>query len=336
MRVLVTGGAGYIGSVSVETLLRAGHHVEILDDLSTGHHGALPDGLRQHFATYVDAASVEAILRDGAIDAVLHCGARSLVGESVADPARYYRQNVAGGVALLEGMRAANVRRIVFSSSASVYGVPDRTPITEDAPLRPINPYGETKRTFETALAFYGDAYGLRSASLRYFNAAGASVANGEDHDPETHLIPNVLHAAQRGSPVSIFGDDYPTPDGTCVRDYIHVEDLAQAHLLALEATDPRDHRTGESPEAGLACPLNLGTGVGFSVREVIEAAEGVVGRPIPVTVGPRRAGDPAILVAAADRAAKILEWRAERSTLEEMIGSAWTWRQAHPDGYQD
>ncbi len=334
MRILVTGGAGYIGSVTVEALLDAGHGVEILDDLSTGHRASVPDGARLHVATYTDAAAVAALLRDRAVDAVLHCGARSLVGESVRDPARYYRQNVAGGIALLDGMREAGVRRIVFSSSAAVYGAPDRTPITEDLPLRPINPYGETKRTFETALAFYAGAYGLRSASLRYFNAAGASVANGEDHSPETHLIPNVLRAAREGSAVAIFGDDYPTPDGTCVRDYIHVEDLARAHLLALEATDPADPRTGETPGAGAALALNLGTGLGFSVREVVDAAQRIVGQAIEVTVAPRRAGDPPVLVASAARAAEILGWRPEASTLEDMVGSAWAWRLAHPDGY--
>ena len=334
MRILVTGGAGYIGSVSVEALLAAGHDVEILDDLSTGHRSSVPEGAHLHVATYVDAASVAEMLRNRAVDAVLHCGARSLVGESVRDPARYYRQNVAGGIALLEGMRDAGVRRIVFSSSAAVYGAPDRTPITEDLPLRPINPYGETKRTFETALAFYAGAYGLRSVSLRYFNAAGASVANGEDHEPETHLIPNVLRAAQQGASVAIFGEDYPTPDGTCVRDYVHVEDLARAHLLALIATHPGDPRSGATPEAGAALALNLGTGLGFSVREVVEAAERIAGEAIAVSMRPRREGDPPVLVASAARAADVLGWRAERSTLEDMIGSAWAWRLAHPQGY--
>ncbi len=334
MRILVTGGAGYIGSVTVEALLGAGHDVDILDDLSTGHRASVPANARLHVASYVDAPAVAALLRDRAVDAVLHCGARSLVGESVTDPARYYRQNVAGGVALLEGMREAGVRRIVFSSSAAVYGAPDRTPITEDLPLRPINPYGETKRTFETALSFYGSAYGLRSVSLRYFNAAGASVANGEDHEPETHLIPKILRVAQRGGSVAIFGDDYPTPDGTCVRDYIHVEDLARAHLLALEATDPTDPRTGDTPDAGVALALNLGTGVGFSVREVVDAAQRIVGQALAVSMGPRRPGDPPVLVASAARAADVLGWRAGSSTLEDMIGSAWAWRLAHPEGY--
>jgi UDP-glucose 4-epimerase len=333
MRLLVTGGAGYIGSVTVEALLAAGHHVEILDDLSTGHRGSVADGATLHDRSYTDAADVERILRDGAIDAVLHCGARSLVGESVADPARYYRQNVAGGVGLLEGIRAAGVRRVVFSSSAAVYGVPDETPIPEDAPLRPINPYGETKRIFEGALGSYATAYGLRSVSLRYFNAAGASAANGEAHDPETHLIPNVLMAAEAGRPAKLFGADYPTRDGTAVRDYIHVEDLAQAHLLALAATDPDDPRTG-APTEGRAVALNLGTGDGFTVREVIEAVGRVVGHAIGTDVGPRRAGDPPVLVAAPDRAREVLGWLPRRTTLEEMVGSAWAWRQAHPNGY--
>jgi UDP-glucose 4-epimerase len=336
MRVLVTGGAGYIGSVSVEALLRAGHDVDVLDDLSTGHRAAVPDAATMHVSTYVDAAVVANLLRERAIDAVLHCGARSLVGESVADPARYYRQNVAGGVALLEGMRAAGVRRIVFSSSAAVYGVPDATPIIEDAPMRPINPYGETKRSFETALSFYAGPYVLRSVSLRYFNAAGASEANGEDHEPETHLIPTVLRAARVSAEVTLFGNDYPTPDGTAVRDYIDVRDLARAHLAALEATTPDDPRTGASPADGRALAINLGTGVGFSVREVIDAAQLVVGRQIGVRIGERRAGDPPVLVASPHRAHEVLGWHAQHATLDEMIGSAWAWREAHPDGYAE
>ncbi len=327
MRVLVTGGAGYIGSVTVEALVAAGHHVEILDDLSTGHRDAVPAGIPLHEQSYADQPAVERILREAGIDAVLHCGARSLVGESVADPARYYRQNVAGGIALLEAMRATHVTRLVFSSSAAVYGVPDETPITEDTPLRPINPYGETKRTFEGALASYAPAYGLRSISLRYFNAAGASVTNGERHDPETHLIPNVLRAAERGDPVTLFGDDYPTPDGTPVRDYIHVEDLAQAHLLALAATGAE-----RSAAAGEALAYNLGTGAGFSVRQVVEVAERLVGHTIPIVIGSRRQGDPPVLVASADLAAAALGWQARHATLEDMVGSAWAWRLAHAD----
>ncbi len=330
MRILVTGGAGYVGSVSVEALLAAGHDVVVLDDLSTGHDWADLGGARLVVGSYGDRKRVAALLREGAVDAVLHCGARSLVGESMADPARYYRDNVAGGIALLEAMREVGVGRLVISSTAAVYGAPERTPIPEDAPLRPINPYGETKRTLEAAAAWYGAAYGFRSVSLRYFNVAGASATNGEAHSPETHLIPNVLAAAAGGgAPVTLFGDDYPTPDGTPIRDYLHVEDLAGAHLAALDATAPGDRRT----DAALAC--NLGGGRGFSVREVLSAAETVVGRPIPQARGPRRAGDPPVLVAAIDRAREVLGWTPTQSTLAAMIGSAWRWRLAHPGAFE-
>ena len=331
MRILVTGGAGYVGSASVEALLAAGHDVSVLDDLSTGHADAVPNEARLEVWSYTDETELIELLDAGRIQAILHCAARSLVGESAIDPARYYRDNVAGGIALLEAARQVGVGRIVFSSTAAVYGIPDSTPIYEDAPLRPINTYGETKRTFEAALAAYGAAYGLRSVSLRYFNVAGATERNGEVHDPETHLIPNVLRAADgTGEPVKIFGDDYPTPDGTCVRDYIHVADLADAHLLALEATAADDDRTA----APLA--LNLGTARGFSVREVLAAAESVVGHPIPNAIGERRAGDPPILVASPALAEEVLGWEAKRSSLEEMITSAWEWRQRNPAGYAD
>jgi UDP-glucose 4-epimerase len=241
----------------------------------------------------------------------------------MADPAIYYRHNVAGGIALLDAMCDAGVGRIVFSSTAAVYGVPDATPIPEDAVLRPINPYGESKRSFEGAMAWYGTAYGIRSVSIRYFNVAGASTVNGEAHEPETHLIPNVLIALEKGTPLTLFGDDYPTPDGTPIRDYIHVMDLADAHLAALEATAPGDPRT----DRALVC--NLGSGGGFSVREVLAAAHEVTGKPVPYVVGPRREGDPPVLVASIERAAEVLDWRPRRSTLEEMIGSAWAWNRA-------
>jgi UDP-glucose 4-epimerase len=330
VRILITGGAGYVGSVSAEAFLHAGHDVVVLDDLSTGHRGAVPPGAALHQGSYGDADALAGLLESERIDAILHCAARSLVAESIADPSKYYRDNVAGGVALLEAARRAQVDRIVFSSTAAVYGVPDATPIPEDAPLRPINPYGESKRAFEGALAWYGRAYGLRSVSLRYFNVAGATDRLGEVHDPETHLIPNVLLAAESEGSITVFGDDYPTPDGTCIRDYIHVADLADAHLRAIEATAPGDPRTNEA----LVC--NLGNGGGFSVREVLAAAEAVVGHPIASHVGPRRPGDPPVLVARADRAAELLDWRPMRPSLEEIVGSAWAWRLSNPDGYPD
>jgi UDP-glucose 4-epimerase len=329
-RILVTGGAGYVGSVSAEAFLAAGHEVVVVDDLTTGHRAAVPPGATLHVATYIERDAMSRLLDAERIEAILHCAARSLVGESIADPSKYYRENVAGGVALLEAARAVGVGRLVFSSSAAVYGVPDVEPVTEDVPLRPINPYGESKRTFEGALDWYGRAYGLRSVSLRYFNVAGATGILGEDHDPETHLIPSVLRAIERNLPLTVFGDDYATPDGTCVRDYIDVADLADAHLRAIEATAPDDPRTDR------ALALNLGNGGGFSVKEVLAAAEAVVGRPIPYTAGPRRPGDPPILVASAERAAQVLGWRPARPGLEAMVSSAWAWRQANPGGYPD
>ena len=322
-------GLGYVGSVTVERLIGAGHDAWVLDDLSTGHAAAVPAGATLLQATYADEEAVGRLLVGERIEAILHCAARSLVGESIREPAVYYRANVVGGVALLDAARRAGVERFVFSSTAAVYGVPARTPITESAPLDPINPYGESKRTFEGALRWYGAAYGLRSIALRYFNVAGASERNGEVHDPETHLIPTILGAVATGRPMALFGDDYPTPDGTPIRDYIHVQDLAEAHLLALEATGSRLGVSGES-----ALALNLGTGAGFSVREVIRAAEAVVGQAIPYETGPRRAGDPPVLVASADRARAILGWAPHQGSLAEMIGTAWTWRLAHPDGY--
>ncbi len=329
-KILVTGGAGYVGSVSTDALLTAGHEVVVLDDLTTGHRGAVPNGATLHHGSYTDGDVVVDLLRAERIEAILHCAARSVVGKSVADPARYYRDNVAGGIVLLEAARVVGVGRLVFSSTAAVYGVPESTPILEDATLRPINPYGATKLAFEGALAWYGQAYGLRSVALRYFNVAGATETLGEVHDPETHLIPNVLRAAEGQDELTVFGEDYPTPDGTCIRDYIHVADLADAHLRAIEATAPGDPRT----DSALVC--NLGNGGGFSVRDVLTAAEAAVGRRIPYTVGARRPGDPPVLVASAERAGEVLDWRPARASLDEMVGSAWAWRQAHPNGYGD
>jgi UDP-glucose 4-epimerase len=334
MRVLVTGGAGYVGSVSVEVLVAAGHEVVVLDDLSKGHRAAVHPGARLVEGSYGSAAGLRVLHDAMPVDAVLHCAARSLVGESISDPALYYRENVAGGVSLLEGLRESGIRRLVFSSTAAVYGVPRAVPIREDAALDPINPYGETKRTFEGALRWYAAAYGLRSVSLRYFNVAGASERNGEAHDPETHLIPNVIAAAEGRAEVSVFGTDYPTPDGTCIRDYIHVEDLARAHLLALEATAPGDARTAGPDGAAAAVALNLGNGSGFSVREVLAAVEAASGKPVPYRVGPRRAGDPPVLVADAGRAREVLGWEPERPDLGEIVATAWAWRREHPSGY--
>ena len=337
MKVLVTGGAGYVGGVSVDAILEAGHTVVVLDDLTTGHRAIVNPAAALIVGSYGDPATIAGVLEAERPDVILHCAARSLVGESVRDPGRYYRDNVAGGIALLEAARAAGVGGVVFSSTAAVYGVPDTTPIEEDAPLRPINPYGETKRTFEGALRWYGEAYGLRSVSLRYFNVAGATERVGEVHLPETHLVPNALIAAEGGPQLTVFGENYPTPDGTPIRDYIHVADLAEAHLAALLLLvadgDRSDNEAGDRPPQ-LVC--NLGTSTGFSVREVLGVASTIVGRPIPHAVGPRRAGDPPVLVASNARAREVLGWTPRRSTLETMIGSAWDWRRAHPGGYSD
>ncbi len=319
MRVLVTGGAGYVGSVTVERLIDAGHDVTVLDSLVTGHREAAEPLATLVEGSLGDQALVERVLAERSIEAVLHCGARSLVGQSMSDPALYYHENVIGGIRLIDAMRASGVDRIVFSSTAATYGDPERVPLVETDPTRPINTYGATKLAFEGAMRWYG-IHGLRSMSLRYFNVAGASERHGEDHDPETHLIPNLLRAARSGQPATLFGDDYATPDGTPIRDYIHVLDLADAHLLALEWT-------GSAP-SGAAEVLNLGSGGGFSVREVLAAVDRVVGRPIPVTIGPRRAGDPPVLVASIDRARDVLGWTPHRSHLPEMIGSAWAWEQ--------
>jgi len=341
MRILVTGGAGYIGSVSVERLLEAGHGVAVLDDLSTGHRRAVPEDADLTVGSFGDRDTVRALIERLDIDAILHCAARSIVPESVADPATYYQDNVSGGIDLLEAARTTGVSRVVFSSTAAVYGNPPAMPIDESAALQPINPYGETKAAFEGALRWYAAAYGLRCVSLRYFNVAGASKRNGEVHRPETHLIPNVLRAAESDEPLMVFGSDYPTADGTCIRDYIHVEDLADAHLAALDATAPADPRTAgddraNTPSAARALAINLGSESGFSVREVIRAAERVVGNAIPHTFGPRRTGDPPALVAANGRAHDLLGWKPRRGSLDEMVGSAWTWRRSHPGGYQD
>jgi UDP-glucose 4-epimerase len=322
MRVFVTGGAGYIGSVVAEVLLARGHAVTVYDDLSEGYRDAVPDGARLLEGDLLDRARLVAALRETRPETIVHMAAVCQVGESVADPAKYYRVNVLGGLTLLDAARETHVDRLVFSSTAAVYGEPAKQPIAEDDPTAPSNPYGETKLAFERALAWYGGAYGLRSVSLRYFNAAGASARAGERHDPESHLIPIVLQvAAGRRANVSIHGDDYPTRDGTCLRDYVHVLDLAEAHVLAVAAL------ADGAPSAA----YNLGCGgEGFTVREVVETARRVTGRPIAVTVGPRRSGDPAVLVAASARIRRALGWTPRHADLAGIIASAWEWMRVY------
>jgi UDP-glucose 4-epimerase len=316
MRVLVTGGAGYIGGVVTAMLVEEGHTVTVLDDLSTGHADAVHPGARLVEGTVRERAAE--VLREG-FDAVLHFAAKSVVPESVAHPDLYWSGNVGTSLALLEAMRATGTGRLVFSSTAAVYGEPESVPITEDAPVRPTNPYGATKAAIDAALAEHARMHGTAAVSLRYFNVAGAHQGLGERHAVETHLIPNVLRVALGGrESVSVFGEDYPTPDGTCVRDYIHVADLARAHLLALGRAREGRHDV-----------LNLGNGAGFSVREVVEVCREVTGHAIPAVASPRRPGDPAVLVASADRAAAVLGWRPERSSLHDIVTDAWAFHSA-------
>lgn len=326
MRVLVTGGAGYIGSIVTEELVRDGHDVVVYDSLYKGHRGAVVRGAKFVRADLADGEALRETFRANNIEAVIHMAADSLVGESVINPAKYYRSNVTLGLMLLDAMLECGVKKIVFSSTAATYGEPEKQPIEESDPTNPTNPYGETKLAFERALHWYGGAQGLRYASLRYFNAAGATEYCGEHHDPETHLIPILLQAAMgKRSQVEIYGDDYPTRDGTCVRDYIHVVDLARAHILALDILSDR------------SAIYNLGCGGdGYTVKEVIDTARRVTGRDIPVRVGPRRAGDPAVLVASSATIRRELGWQPERQSLEVIIDSAWKWLQQHPNGYED
>jgi UDP-glucose 4-epimerase len=325
MRILVTGGAGYIGSHAVRLFLARGHDVWVYDNLSYGHRAAVP-GDRLVVGDLAEIHRLDHALMQHRIEAVVHFAAFAFVGESVRDPGKYYQNNLINTLHLMECMRRNRVWRFVFSSTCATYGLPQRVPITEDEPQKPINPYGNGKLAVERALADYAAAYGWGCAALRYFNAAGASPDGGigEDHDPETHLIPLAIQAAlgQRAH-LEIFGTDYPTPDGTCVRDYIHVDDLAEAHLLALEALEP-----------GKELRLNLGIGRGYSVREVIRTVEEVTGRPIPVKEGPRRAGDPPELVASSAQAQRQLGWQPRYTELRPIIETAWNWHRKHPRGY--
>ena len=316
MRVLVTGGAGYIGSVVSEQLVADGHDVVVYDNLSKGHREAVVEGARFVNGDLIDSDALLKTLAGNRIEAVIHMAAFSLVGESVEKPSKYYENNVVAGLVLLDAMRDCGVRRIVFSSTAATYGEPESQPIFESAPTNPTNPYGETKLAFEKAMRWYEQAYGIKYASLRYFNAAGASEKCGEDHDPETHLIPIALQvAAGKRTHVEIYGDDYPTADGTCVRDYIHVIDLARAHILALDVLAER------------SAIYNLGCGGdGYSVRDVIDTARRVTGKEIPVRMGSRRAGDPAVLIASSDKIKSELGWRPKFQDLGLIIESAWRW----------
>ena len=321
----MTGGAGYIGSIVAQQLLHDGHDVAVLDDLSRGHRQAVPPDAELIEAGLLDLDATRKALQTRPFDGVLHFAALALVSESVAHPERYHRGNVVGTLNLLDAMREAGVRRLVFSSTCAVYGEPDAVPMHEDLPTHPVNAYGNSKLAVDRMIGDETRAHGLAAASLRYFNVAGASGPLGEDHEPETHLIPLVLRAAAGAADhVKVFGTDYPTRDGTAVRDYIHVEDLGRAHLLALEALEPGRHAI-----------YNLGTGDGYTVREVVEAARRVTGREIPAREQDRRPGDPAALVAASDRIRKELGWE-PRKGLDEMIADAWDWHQAHPHGYGD
>lgn len=327
MRILVTGGAGYIGSHAVRLLLARGHEVWVYDNLALGHRAAVP-AERLIVGDLAEIDHLDQVLVEQRIEAVMHFAAFTYVGESVRDPGKYYRNNLTLTLGLMECLRRNGVGRFVFSSTCATYGIPERVPITEDEPQRPINPYGNAKLAVEWALKDYAAAYGWGFAALRYFNAAGASPDGkiGEDHEPESHLLPLVLQVALGRRPqIEVFGTDYPTPDGTCIRDYIHVDDLAEAHLLALERL-----------ETGKALCFNVGTGRGYSVREVIRLAEEVTGKTVTVKEGPRRAGDPPVLVAAAEKVQRELGWRPKYTDLRSILETAWNWHRTHPRGYND
>ena len=327
MRILVTGGAGYIGSHAVRLFVQRGHDVWVYDNLSAGHRAAVPPG-RLIVGDLAEGHRLDHALMQLRIEAVIHFAGRAYVGESVRQPGDYYLNNLVGTLQLMECMRRNRVWRMVFSSTCATYGLPARVPITEDELQRPINPYGNTKLAVERALGDYAAAYHWGYAALRYFNAAGASAdgALGEDHDPETHLIPLAIQAALGQRPhLEIFGTDYPTPDGTCIRDYIHVDDLAEAHLLALEALEP-----------GRELCCNLGIGRGYSVREVVRTVEEVSGRPVPVREGPRRPGDPPELVASAEKARREFGWQPRYTELRPIVETTWNWHRRHPKGYEE
>jgi UDP-glucose 4-epimerase len=323
MKIFVVGGAGYIGSVCAELLLDEGHEVSVFDNLSEGHRRAVDERARFFEGDLADRGSVVAALREARPNGVMHFAANALVGESMENPSKYFRNNIGNGLNLLDAMLETSVNRFVFSSTCATFGLPERVPIDETAPQRPVNPYGESKLAFEKILRWYDEIHALRFVSLRYFNAAGASENFGEDHRHETHLIPNVLKVALGEKPqLEIYGTDYDTPDGTCVRDYIHILDLSRAHILALEAKQ--------------SAYYNLGTGGGASVREVIDCCRKVTGKKIPVTEKPRRPGDPSRLIAASEKIKRELGWEPKFQSLDTIIESAWKWHQKFPRGYED
>ena len=329
MTILVLGGAGYIGSHTVYELIDAGEDVVIVDNLQTGHKGALHPKARFYKGDIRDEKFLDDLFNKEKIDSVIHFAANSLVGESMIDPLKYYDNNLYGTMILLKSMVKNGIEKIVFSSTAATYGEPEKTPIFEKDRTVPTNTYGETKLSMEKMFKWVSKAHGLRYVSLRYFNACGAHVSGkiGEDHSPETHLIPLILQVPNgKREHIGIFGDDYQTPDGTCIRDYIHVTDLAQAHILAVKYLN-------KGNESDI---FNLGNGVGFSVKEVIETARKVTGHPIPAKISKRRAGDPAILIASSDKAKSILGWNPSHNSLDEIIETAWKWHKTHPNGYED
>jgi UDP-glucose 4-epimerase len=324
MKVLITGGAGYIGATAVRLLLKHGHEVTALDNLSQGHREAVPEKARLVIADLSDRETLAELFRESKFDAVMHFAAVALVGDSMKYPERYFRNNVTNSLNLLECCAANHVSRFVFSSTAAVFGDPQTPLIVESSPKAPLNPYGESKLQVEAMLRWFQQIHGVRYAVLRYFNVAGAWDGHGEHHDPESHLIPIVLQVATgKRASVSVFGRDYPTPDGTCVRDYVHIYDLAMAHLLVMDGLKDRE-----------ALAYNLGNGNGFSVRAVIEAARKITGHPIPTVEAPRRPGDPPVLVASSEKIGKELGWKAKYATLESIIETAWEWHRAHPNGY--
>jgi UDP-glucose 4-epimerase len=323
MRVFVTGGAGYIGSVCVEELLQARHELTVYDNLSEGHASAVDPRAVFIRTPFSNEASLAQAIQDAKAEVVIHFAANALVGESMMNPGKYFRNNVANGILLLNAATAAGVKKFIFSSTCAVYGLPERVPMTEDLPPRPINPYGESKWLLERTLPWYQQILGIECVALRYFNAAGASQNYGEHHRVETHLIPNVLKVALGQAPhCEIYGTDYPTPDGTCIRDYIHVVDLAQAHIRAMAP--------------GLSGIFNLGNGNGYSVREVIQTCQKVSGTCIKTLEKPRRPGDPPRLVASAEKAQRELGWKPRFPSLEQIVRSAWAWHESHPQGYPD